>query len=89
MLVDQGHDVRLVSRRGTAIPDAEGRQADASDRSQLLAAASGSDVIYNCINPPYSKWQTLWPPMADNLIAALTGNTAPTPINAADLQQRD
>ena len=26
---------------------------------------------------------------ADNLIAALTGNTAPTPINAADLQQRD
>ncbi len=76
MLVDQGHDVRLVSRRGTAIPDAEGRQADASDRSQLLAAASGSDVIYNCINPPYSKWQTLWPPMADNLIAAAEANDA-------------
>jgi len=25
---------------------------------------------------------------ADNLIAALTGGTPPTPINAADLQQR-
>ncbi|MEZ5184349.1 MAG: NAD-dependent epimerase/dehydratase family protein [Candidatus Nanopelagicales bacterium] len=76
LLVDHGHDVRLVSRRGNAIRGAEGRRADASDLSQLLAATAHSDVIYNCINPPYTQWQTLWPPMADNLIAAAEASDA-------------
>lgn len=70
LLVDQGRTVRLVSRRGTSVHGAGGIAADASDLEQLRAATEGSDVIYNCINPPYNRWESVWPPITDNLITA-------------------
>jgi nucleoside-diphosphate-sugar epimerase len=66
----EGHTVRLVSRTGNTVAGAQGIQADASDRAGLLAATADADVIYNCINPPYHRWERDWPPMADNLILA-------------------
>ena len=44
--------------------------ADAADRESLLAATTGADVIYNCVNPAYHSWQEEWPPIANNLIEA-------------------
>lgn len=76
ILVQQGHSVRLISRRGNSIPDAQGVKADASDRAQLVAATSHSEVIYNCVNPPYPQWEKLWPPIADNLISATEASGA-------------
>ena len=69
LLVDQGLAVRLVSRTGNTIPGAEGVRADASDRTSLMEATNGAAVIYNCINPPYHRWQQDWPAMNTNLIA--------------------
>jgi dTDP-D-glucose 4,6-dehydratase len=62
--------VRLVSRRGTSLDGARAISADAADRESLLAATTGADVIYNCVNPAYHLWQEAWPPIARNLIDA-------------------
>ena len=70
LLSDQGHTVRLVSRTGNAIPGTEGASADASDRAALLDVTSEAAVIYNCINPPYHRWERDWPAMNANLIVA-------------------
>lgn len=76
LLVGRGKSVRLVSRRGSTVEGAKGLHADAADAGALLAAVDGSNVIYNCINPPYHRWQTEWPPMATNLIKATEANDA-------------
>jgi nucleoside-diphosphate-sugar epimerase len=70
LLIDNGESVRLVSRRGTSLDGARVIAADAADRESLLAATTGADVIYNCVNPAYHSWQTQWPPIAHNLIDA-------------------
>lgn len=59
-----GHEVRQVSRHGTADAGIEPVQADAADPDALAVAAEGADTLYNCANPPYDKWPQLWPPLA-------------------------
>ncbi len=76
LLAEQGQEVRLVSRRGTAPDGIKAISADASDLDSLQAASSGSDVIYNCINPAYHRWVQDWPPMSANLIAAAQAQQA-------------
>ncbi|MEI2641658.1 MAG: NAD-dependent epimerase [Candidatus Nanopelagicales bacterium] len=53
LLLARGYTVRLLSRTGNG---PQGLQADASDLASLRSAASGSDVIYNCLNPRYHRW---------------------------------
>ncbi len=69
-LIGNGESVRVVSRRGTSLDGARVISADAADRESLLAATTGADVIYNCVNPAYHSWQEEWPPIANNLIEA-------------------
>jgi nucleoside-diphosphate-sugar epimerase len=71
-LAEQGHDVVVVSRHGTApaTRGVTGVALDAADVESLAALASGSEVIYNCANPPYHRWETDWPPLAAALLAA-------------------
>lgn len=38
-------------------------QADATSLSTLLAVAPEANFVYNCINPPYDKWDSQWPPL--------------------------
>ncbi len=71
-LVDRGHDVVILSRSGGG-PDRPGIQRlrlDATDAAALSAAAVGAQAIYNCVNPPYHRWPTDWPPIADALLRA-------------------
>lgn len=44
--------------------------ADAADGAALTAAARGADVLHNCVNPPYHRWATDWPPVLGALLAA-------------------
>jgi len=70
-LVDQGHEVTLVTRSGSG-PDHPGIRrvpADASDPSALAAAVGRVEVLYNCANPPYHRWPDLWPPMAASMLS--------------------
>jgi nucleoside-diphosphate-sugar epimerase len=71
-LAQQGHDVRLLSRRGTG-PDhslIEKVTGDASDPATVARHATGTDAIFNCANPPYHRWSTDWPPIANSILAA-------------------
>ena len=71
-LAERGHEVIVVSRRGTAPPTdgVRGVAADASDAAALAAIAAGADVIYNCANPRYHRWERDWPPIAASILGA-------------------
>jgi len=69
-LVEDGHEVTVVSRSGSG-PDHPGVTrvaADASDPFALAAAVGSADAMYNCANPPYHRWPELWPPMAASML---------------------
>ena len=70
-LVRAGHRVRVLSRSGgTSGGDVEHRAVDAADAEALTAASAGADALYNAVNPPYHRWATDWPPIAEALLAA-------------------
>ncbi|MBI1351027.1 MAG: NAD-dependent epimerase/dehydratase family protein [Actinomycetales bacterium] len=71
LLADSGADVVLVSRsgRGPIHPAIRRVAADASRASALLAAAPDAVVVYNCVNPVYTRWEQDWPPMAEAFLA--------------------
>jgi len=58
-------------------------QCDALDVATLTAAARGADVIVNALNPDYTQWATLLPPItaASIDLAAATGATLMLPGN--------
>ncbi|GAA2488488.1 NAD-dependent epimerase/dehydratase family protein [Winogradskya humida] len=75
-LVEQGQKVRIVTRSGSGPehPMIEKVRADAA--KGLVEITQGASVIYNCVNPPYTKWPELWPPISRAMIAAAKANDA-------------
>jgi len=73
-LADQGHQVRLLSRRGTGPrhPSIELIAGDASDLATVTTHAASSDALFNCASPAYHRWPTDWPPIANALLGAAT-----------------
>lgn len=69
LLADSGHQVRLVTRRGSgpAHPRIERVRGDAVLLPDL---AVGAQVLFNCAMPPYDRWPQEWPPLAAALLAA-------------------
>lgn len=72
LLAEAGHQVRLVSRRGSGPvhPNIELVKANATDTAQLTEIARGAATVYNCAMPPYDQWPALWPPFAASFLAA-------------------
>ncbi|MEO3810538.1 NAD-dependent epimerase/dehydratase family protein [Sphaerisporangium sp. B11E5] len=78
LLAGQGHEVTVVTRSGSG-PVAAGitrTPADISDGEALTGIAKGADVLYNCVNPRYHRWQQDWPPMASALLGAAEASGA-------------
>lgn len=79
-LAAAGDAVLAVSRRGEPSPiwrdELEGASAvewralDASDPGALSLATRGAEVLYNCANPPYHRWEQEWPALHESLLAA-------------------
>ncbi|PVU82317.1 NAD-dependent epimerase [Cellulomonas sp. WB94] len=79
-LADAGDEVLVLSRTGSpSAPTTPGASTeppirhaavDSADAAALTRAAQGADVLYNCVNPAYHRWPTLWPPIADAILAA-------------------
>jgi nucleoside-diphosphate-sugar epimerase len=74
-LTEGGHSVRVVNRSGgrpELMPaDAEVvAVTDAADPEQAIAAAKGATVVYQCLNPPYSKWSELFPGLQRGVVSA-------------------
>jgi nucleoside-diphosphate-sugar epimerase len=62
-LAARGEAVHMVSRSGTVVDGALALRLDAADAPALCQAAQGARTIYLCVNPPYHRWPTDWPPM--------------------------
>jgi nucleoside-diphosphate-sugar epimerase len=77
-LSSQGFAVRVVSRRRpSALPvEVEWRSVDVSDPAATTEAAGGAAVIYQCLNAPYSKWVTEFPPLQRVVLATAERNGA-------------
>lgn len=80
-LADSGHEVVVLSRSGARPADphrppvpgsaaVEHRAVDATDAAALTFVARGAVALHNCVNPPYHRWTTDWPPVASALLAA-------------------
>jgi nucleoside-diphosphate-sugar epimerase len=68
----RGESVRLVNRSGTApVPDdVEVVAGDASDPRFTTAVAAGAAVVYQALNPPYSRWTEEFPALQAGVLAA-------------------
>ena len=75
-LAQQGHEVRILSRRGTGPEHTliDRIAGDASDGSTVTRNSKGADAIFNCANPLYYRWATDWPPLAHAILAAAEAN---------------
>jgi nucleoside-diphosphate-sugar epimerase len=75
-LVDRGIAARAVNRSGRRpglLPaKVDVVAADAIDARQLAAAVACADVVYQAMNPPYDKWQELFPVLQASALAAAT-----------------
>ncbi|MEM9105001.1 MAG: NAD-dependent epimerase/dehydratase family protein [Pseudomonadota bacterium] len=67
-----GYRVIAITRSGNAngLRGIEKRAADAMDRDALIRATSGADIIFNGLNPLYTRWQKQVLPMGENVMAA-------------------
>ncbi len=70
LLAGRGERVLVVSRRGSGPGGVVGVAADAADAEAMARLAEGAAVIYNCVNPPYHRWPTDWPPIAASVLGA-------------------
>jgi nucleoside-diphosphate-sugar epimerase len=61
----EGKNVRAVNRSGSArVPDGvEVVGGDATSPEFTKAASADASVIYFCLNPPYTQWPEMFPPM--------------------------
>lgn len=76
-LVNRGHAVRAVSRRGTAeVAGARAHAADISDAVAVKEACAGADVVVMAAQPPYAQWVDHFPALMDNVIEAAASSRA-------------
>jgi nucleoside-diphosphate-sugar epimerase len=73
-----GHRVRMVSRsRPRQVEGVEWMPGDLSDVDVARQVIAGASVVYNCANPMrYDQWETLLPPLARAVQAAVSGSGA-------------
>jgi len=85
LLANDGHDVIVITRSGSGPTHKNIKRiaADVSDLSKLLEIAPSAAAIYNCVNPPYHRWATEWPPIAASFLsyAEKTGSVLVTCSN--------
>lgn len=75
-LLDRGEQVRVLTRSGSGPDLAERIAADAADADLVVDAAQGAVAVYNCVNPPYTRWDEDWPPIAAAILKAAESSGA-------------
>lgn len=71
-LAAAGEEVTAVNHRGNAdVPDGvDVVGGDASDPEFTSEVVQGASVIYQCLNPPYTRWPELFPPLQSAVVKA-------------------
>lgn len=75
LVAAEGHEVRIVSRRGIA-PEGDriiGMALDARDGEGLARLSDGASVIFMCAMASYTSWPTDFPPIMEGVVAATEG----------------
>lgn len=80
-----GHEVVLASRSGRGLEERASdvgdevatEALDATDADALAGLARGATILVNAVNPPYTRWQECWPPMAHAFLHAAQASGAP------------
>lgn len=77
-LAAQGLAVRAINRSGRLVEGVavEVMAADLMNRESTLAVCQSAGVIYHCAGLPYQQWETSFPGMLDNIIAATSATGA-------------
>lgn len=73
LLAGRGSHVTVATRSGrsTGVDGVEHLTLDAADPDALTRATKHAAVLYNCANPTdYTRWETVWPPLAASLQTA-------------------
>ncbi|NQU38306.1 MAG: NAD-dependent epimerase/dehydratase family protein [Actinobacteria bacterium] len=76
---NDGADHVIVATRSGSGPvgaNIERIHLDATDEAAVKQAAAGTAAIFNCVNPPYTRWSQDWPPIAHSLLAAAIASGA-------------
>jgi nucleoside-diphosphate-sugar epimerase len=70
ILAARGTPVRAVNRSGRAdVRDGvEVLSGDASDPAFAIEASAGASVVYQCLNPPYTQWPEMFPPLQASIL---------------------
>jgi nucleoside-diphosphate-sugar epimerase len=68
LLLEQGHEVVVVTRSGSGPDGVTKIASSAADQAKLTEVAKGADALYNTVNPQYHRWVQDWPPLADSLL---------------------
>ncbi len=77
-LLRRGETVRMVNRSGSApVPDeVEVFGGDAADARFTIDVTRGAQVIYQTLNPPYSRWVEEFPALQAGVLAAAQAHGA-------------
>jgi nucleoside-diphosphate-sugar epimerase len=77
-LLRRGETVRMINRSGSApVPDEiQVVGGDAADAQFTIEVTRGAQVIYQTLNPPYSRWVEEFPAMQDGVLAAAQAHEA-------------
>jgi nucleoside-diphosphate-sugar epimerase len=77
-LLRRGERARMVNRSGAAaVPEqVEVVGGNAADPAFAIDVARGADVIYQTLNPPYSRWVEEWPGLQAGVLAAAQAHGA-------------
>jgi nucleoside-diphosphate-sugar epimerase len=79
VLIKNGEDIRLVSRKHRPAAGAESVEANVLDKDALAKALNGSGVVYLLIGIDYSasSWEHNWPIIMQNVIEACASQNIP------------
>jgi predicted dinucleotide-binding enzyme len=71
-LAAAGLAVRSISRSRPSglAPAVDWRCADVAEVETAVVAAEGADVVYQCLNAPYTRWPQLFPALQRSVLAA-------------------
>ena len=77
-LLSRGVTVRLVSRRGSTLPETESVRADLTKREDVFKAIEQSSIVYLIAGLPYNTkiWSEQWPIVMQNTIDACSARGA-------------
>ncbi|HVN54357.1 MAG TPA: SDR family oxidoreductase [Anaerolineaceae bacterium] len=83
-LSTRGKIVRLINRSGKlpmipgldALAGVEIAAGNAADLDSTRLLCAGADVVYNCTNPPYTRWPELFPALQAGVLAGAASTGA-------------